>query len=128
MGEGWGEEGRARKNSGIMTIFYSSITNIKSTHHLYFKNPSFLWMFSVEGRKEKQSPTQHQFPSWVSLFLGLQPTGLSLSRIHTFTVNNALNQTTEWGVAKPAIALQSNLPSMCHKPIPLCLFIIFSLN
>lgn len=128
MGERWGGGRRAGKNSDIMTIFYTSITNIKSTHHLYFKNPSFLWMFSAEGRKEKQSPTQHQFPSWVSLFLGLQPTGLSLSGILTFTVNNALYQTTEWGVTKPAVALQSNLSTMCHKPIPLCLFIIFPLN
>lgn len=36
MGEGWGGGGRAGKNSGIMIIFYTSITNIKSTHHLYF--------------------------------------------------------------------------------------------
>ena len=77
-------------------------------------------MFPGESRKEKQSPTQLQVSSWVY--------SLQVSGIHTFTVNNALIQTTEWGVAKPAVALQNNLPPMYHKPIPLCLFIIFPLN
>lgn len=63
------------------------ITDIKATHHIYLKNSSFLWLFP-EGRKEKQSPIQYQLPSWVSLCLGSQPAGFSLSWIHISGVIN----------------------------------------